>query len=136
MEELILEKDVLSTTKENFENFLATHDVKYIAEDAVYYNLSTGDEYHGRDEIGGMLHFMYHVAFDARAEVTNKIITEKKAMFEANFVGRHIGEFFGVQPTNKEINVPLCVSYDLENGLIKKARIYFRSGLFNIINFR
>jgi SnoaL-like polyketide cyclase len=124
MEDMILEKDLLSTTKENFENFLATHDVKYIAEDAVYKNFGTGDEYHGRDEIGGMLHFMYHVAFDARAEVTNKIVTEKKAMFEANFVGKHIGEFSGVQPTNKEINVPLCVSYDMENGLIKKARIY------------
>jgi hypothetical protein len=125
MEEMILEKDVLSLTKENFENFLATHDVKYVAEDAVYKNLSTGDEYKGREEIGGMLHYMYHVAFDATAEITNKIITEKKAMFEGNFKGRHIGEFAGLQPTNKEINVPICVSYDLENGLIKKGRIYF-----------
>ena len=125
MEEMILEKDVLSTTKENFENYLATHDVKYVAEDAVFNNLGTGDEYHGREEIAGMLHYMYQVAFDARAEVTNTIITEKKAMFEANFIGRHIGEFAGVQPTNKEVNVPLCVSYDLEDGLIKRGRIYF-----------
>ncbi len=125
MEEMILEKDVLSLTKENFENFLATHDVKYVAEDAVYKNLGTGDEYNGREEIGGMLHYMYHVAFDATAEVTNTIITEKKAMFEGNFKGRHIGEFAGLQPTNKEINVPICVSYDMEDGLIKKGRIYF-----------
>ena len=125
MEEMILEKDLLSLTKENFENFLATHDVKYVAEDAVYKNLSTGDEYKGREEIGGMLHYMYHVAFDATAEITNKIITEKKAMFEGDFKGRHIGEFAGLQPTNKEINVPICVSYDLEDGLIKKGRIYF-----------
>ena len=125
MEEMILEKDVLSTTKENFENYLATHDVKYVAEDAVFNNLGTGDEYHGREEIAGMLHYMYQVAFDARAEVTNTIITEKKAMFEGNFIGRHIGEFAGMQPTNKEVNVPLCVSYDLEDGLIKRGRIYF-----------
>jgi hypothetical protein len=125
MEEMILERDALSITKENFENFLATHDVKYVAEDAVYKNLGTGDVYQGREAIGGMLHYMYHIAFDAKAEVTNTIITEKKAMFEGNFIGRHIGEFAGIKPTNKEINVHICVCYDLEDGLIKKGRIYF-----------
>ncbi|HET9825505.1 MAG TPA: ester cyclase [Chitinophagaceae bacterium] len=125
MEEMILEKDALSIAKENFENFLATHDVKYVAEDVHYRNLATGDEYVGREAVGGMLHYLYHVAFDAEAEITNKIVTEKKAMFEANFKGRHIGEFAGIPATNKEVNVPVCVSYDLEDGLIKKARIYF-----------
>jgi len=91
----------------------------------VYKNLGSGDEYHGREAIGGMLHYMYHIAFDAKAEITNTIITEKKAMFEGNFIGRHIGEFAGIQPTNKEINVHICVCYDLEDGLIKKGRIYF-----------
>jgi predicted ester cyclase len=125
MEEMVLERDALSIAKENFENFLASHDVQYVAEDAVYNNLGSGDEYHGREAIGGMLHYMYHIAFDARAEITNTIITEKKAMFEGNFIGRHIGEFAGIQPTNKEISVHMCGSYDLEDGLIKKGRIYF-----------
>lgn len=125
MEEMILERDALSVAKENFENFLATHDVKYVAEDAVYKNLGTGEEYIGREAIAGMLHFMYHVAFDAKAEITNTIITENKAMFEGNFKGRHIGEIAGFKPTNKEVNIPVCVSYDLEDGLIKRGRIYF-----------
>ncbi len=71
-----------------------------------------------------MLHYIYHVAFDATADVRNTIITEDKAMLEGFFKGRHIGEVDGIKATNKEVNVPLCVSYDLENGLIKKARIY------------
>jgi steroid delta-isomerase-like uncharacterized protein len=125
MEEMILEKDALSIAKENFENFLATHDVKYIAEDVVYKNMSTGEVYNSKEEVGAMLNFMYHVAFDAKAEITNTIITEKKAMFEGNFKGQHIGEIAGVPTTNKEVNIPLCVCYDLEDGLIKKARIYF-----------
>ena len=53
------------------------------------------------------------------------IITENKAVLEADFMGKHIGEFAGVQPTNKEVNVPLCIVYDLENGMIKQARVYF-----------
>jgi len=124
MEEMILEKDILSISKKNVEAYLVSHDVKYVAGDAVFKHLGTGDEYKGREEIAGMLHYMYHVAFDATAEVTNKIITEDKAMFEGFFRGRHIGEFAGLQPTNKEVNVPICVSYDLEDGLIKKGRIY------------
>jgi hypothetical protein len=80
--------------------------------------------YKGRAEIGGLLHFIYHVAFDARAEVINKIITEDKAMLEAYFKGRHIGEIAGIPATNKEVDVPLCISYDLKDGLIKQARIY------------
>ena len=125
MEEMILEKDALSIAKENFENFLATHDVKYIAEDVVYKNMSTGEVYNSKEEVGAMLNFMYHVAFDAKAEITNTIVTEKKAMFEGNFKGRHIGEIAGVPATNKEVNIPICVCYDLEDGLIKKGRIYF-----------
>lgn len=125
MEEMILEKDALSIAKENFENFLATHDVKYVAEDVHYRDLGSGQEYRGREEVAAMLHYLYHVAFDAKAEITNKIITEKKAMFEANFKGRHIGEFAGIPATNKEVSVPVCVSYDIEDGFIKRARIYF-----------
>ena len=124
MEELILEKDVLSTTKENMEAYFQTHDVKYVAEDAVFTTMNTGEETRGREDVGQMLNYFYHVAFDAKAEITNKIITEKKALLEFNFVGKHIGEFAGMQPTNKAVNVPTCISYDLEDGLIKKARIY------------
>ena len=67
---------------------------------------------------------MYHIAFDAKGEIINTIITEDKAVLEASFKGKHIGEFAGLAATNKEVDVPLCVSYDLENGLIKYARIY------------
>jgi predicted ester cyclase len=124
MEEAILEKQDISLAKKNVEAYFSTHDVQYVTEDAVFTSMNTGEETRGREAIGQMLNYFYHVAFDARAEITNKVITEKKAVLEFNFVGKHIGEFAGMQPTNKEVNVPTCVSYDLENGLIKKGRVY------------
>src|SRR5687767_3414919 len=99
-EQTMLKKESLSNMEESFLNWAETHDVKYVAEDAIFRNLGTGEEYKGREAIGGMLHFIYHVAFDARAEVTNYIITEDKAMLEGLFKGRHIGEFAGIAPTN------------------------------------
>jgi predicted ester cyclase len=125
MEETTLQKEKQSPAQKNMRAYLESHDVKYVAEDAVFRNLTTGATHRGKAEIGAMLHYMYHVAFDARAEVTNFIITEDKAMFEGFFKGRHIGEFEGIKPTNKEVDVPLCVTYDLKDGLITQARIYF-----------
>jgi len=127
MEEVTLQKEALTQTRQNIVDYFKTHDPKYIAEDAVYTNLSTGEVYKGREEISGMLHFMYHVAFDAKAETINYVIEENKAVVEAYFKGRHVGEIAGLKPTNKEIDVPLCVSYDLKDGLIKQARIYMLS---------
>ncbi|MER3465608.1 MAG: hypothetical protein C4329_15555 [Chitinophagaceae bacterium] len=73
---------------------------------------------------------MYHIAFAANAITSNYIITEDKAIPETTFKGKHVGELNGMPATGKEVAVPMCVSYDLENGLIKEARIYF---LFDIM---
>ena len=127
MEQSTLERETISTTKQNLENFAKTHDAKYVAEDAVFKNMGTGEETKGREAIAGLLQYLYHIAFDARAEVINMVITEDKAVLEGSFKGKHIGEFAGLAATNKEVDVPLCVSYDLENGLIKYARIYMLS---------
>jgi steroid delta-isomerase-like uncharacterized protein len=124
MEEAILERPEVSLTQRNIEAYFKTHDVQYVAEDAVFTHMSSGDRFEGREAIAQMLHYIYHLAFDAKAEVKNTVITEDHALLEANFIGKHIGELNGMPPTNKEVNVPFCVSYDLENGLIKQARIY------------
>jgi steroid delta-isomerase-like uncharacterized protein len=100
-------------------------DISLMSEDVVFTVLATGQEHHGRDEVLQMLNYFYHIAFDADAELKNTIFSEGKAVFEGDFVGKHIGEFAGVPATNKNVRVPLCVVYDLENDLIKKGRVYF-----------
>lgn len=124
MEETLIQPELLSVAKKNIKAYLETHDVQYVAEDAVFTHMSTGEEYKGREAIAGMLHYMYHIAFDATAEIKNYIITEDKAMFEGIFNGKHIGEFAGIAPTQKNVSVPVCVCYDLKEGLIEKGRVY------------
>lgn len=124
MEETTMQKASLEQTRKNMKAYFDTHDVKYVAEDAVFIHMGTGEETKGREAIGGMLHYIYHVAFDARAEFMNHIITENHAMVEGRFKGKHIAEFAGIPAANKAVDVPLCVTYDLENGLIKTARVY------------
>ncbi len=100
-------------------------DLSMMAEDVVFTNMATGDEHKGPEAVNEMLNYIYHIAFDAKADIKNLIIEDNKAVLEAEFYGKHIGEFAGIQATNKDVRVPLCVIYELENDKIKKGRIYF-----------
>ena len=124
MLETIAQPGLSVPTLKNMEAYFNTHDVQYVTEDAVFINMSNGEETRGRKAIAEMLHFFYHVAFDARAEIKHTIVTENSAVLEFTFIGQHIGALGDLRPTNKIVRVPSCVVYDLENGLIKKARIY------------
>ena len=113
------------TETTHVEAFVKTHDTIHIAENAVFKSLDTAQEFKGREAIEQMLNYFYHVAFDARIIINNIIVTNNNAVLEATFTGRHIGEFANVPPTNKEVNVPMCVAYDMnEDGLVKEGRIY------------
>ena len=105
-------------------------DLSIVADDVVFTNMATGDEYRGHEGIRQMLHYIYHVAFDATAEQRNLIVGESQAVFEADFVGKHLAEFAGVPATGKRVRVPLCVVYDLERDQIKRGRVYWEVPAF------
>jgi predicted ester cyclase len=120
----VLTSSKLALAQKNMQAYFSTHDVQYVAPGAVFIHMGTGQRSEGRMAIGEMLHYIYHVAFDAKGEITNSLVTEDKAMIEGFFTGTHIGEFAGIPATHKKVNVPLCVTYDLKDGLIHEARIY------------
>ncbi len=76
MEETMRQTPVGSDARQNMEAYFKTHDTRYVAEDAVFINMSSGEKTKGREAIAQMLNYMYHVAFDAKANIRNTIITE------------------------------------------------------------
>ena len=100
-------------------------DVSVMAEDVVFTIMATGQEHKGPEGVQQMLQYFYQIAFEATAETKNFIVADGKAVLEADFIGKHIGEFAGIPATGKNVNVPLCVVYDLENDQIKRGRVYF-----------
>ena len=117
---------VESTSEVMTKYFNSGHsDVSLMAEDVVFTVMSTGQEHRGSDGVLQMLNYFYNTAFDATAETENTIFADGKAVVEGDFVGKHIGEFAGIPATNKDVRVPLCVVYDLEDDLIKRGRVYF-----------
>jgi steroid delta-isomerase-like uncharacterized protein len=100
-------------------------DVSMMADDVVFTHMATGQEHRGPEGVLQMLNYFYHIAFDADAVIRNTIFADGKAVLEADFVGKHIGEFADIPATNKQVRVPFCVIYDLENDQIKRGRVYF-----------
>jgi steroid delta-isomerase-like uncharacterized protein len=117
----------VDSTREAITKYLNSKhsDVSMMADDVVFTHMATGEEHHGPEAVLQMLHYFYHIAFDADAVTRNTIFADGKAVLEADFVGKHIGEFAGISATNKQVRVPLCVVYDVENDQIKRGRVYF-----------
>jgi steroid delta-isomerase-like uncharacterized protein len=111
--------------------FAADHDdVSMMADDVTFTIMGTGQAHVGPAAIAGMLHWFYHVAFEATAEPRNLVIGDGHAFGEWDLVGRHTGEFAGVPATGKEVRVPLAVAYDVENGRLTRGRVYFETPVF------
>jgi steroid delta-isomerase-like uncharacterized protein len=100
-------------------------DTSVLADDVVFTSMNTAEEDRGPEGVLQSLNYIYHVAFDARFELTNLIVDGGIGAAEADFVGEHIGGFAGIPPTHKQVRVPLCVVYEVEDEKIKRARIYF-----------
>jgi steroid delta-isomerase-like uncharacterized protein len=117
---------VESTRKVMMDYFSAEHsDESRLADDVVFTVMGTGKEHQGLEGIKQMLDYFYHVAFDATGETINLVIADGQAVWEGALVGKHIGEFAGIPATNKDVRVPLCVVYDVDNDQIKRGRVYF-----------
>jgi steroid delta-isomerase-like uncharacterized protein len=101
-------------------------DLGVVAEDAVYTLTHSGREIRGRDEVKWFLEEFYQRAFEAKFKVANRIIDDGRAVLEGRFLGRHIGDFEGIPATNREVDVPICVVYELENDQIKRVRVFLQ----------
>lgn len=103
--------------------------IEDVLEEAVFIDTASGQRHEGREAIGEMLNYVYHVAFDARAEEPRLLVGEGTAALEAVFVGTHIGEFAGIPATGREVRVPLCVVYDVAEDGITEGRIYMQAAV-------
>ena len=101
-----------------------------LAEDVVYTVMATGEQHRGRAGVLALLDFVYRVAFAATFVQRTVIFADNNALLEGEIVGRHIGEYAGVPATGKDVRLPACVIYDLENDQIKAGRVYIEIPAF------
>jgi predicted ester cyclase len=89
--------------------------------------MASGQKANGRAAVEHLMGYFYTQAFTADFTPKSVTVGEEKAVLEADFHGKQNLEFAGIQPSGKEVHVPLCVCYDVSNGKITYARIYFET---------
>ena len=108
--------------------FEGGHDTgQVMADDVIFTLMGTGEESKGWEAIQQMLVNLYSVAFEAIAEITNIIYGDSGASAEFDFIGVHTGDFAGVPATGISVKVPMCVNYDIAEGKIQHAHVYFET---------
>ena len=109
-------------------DYLAGRGPELMAEDATFVDPTLPTPIHGREAIEATFHHYYEEAFPgASAEYRNWIADEKCVVLEFTFRGVNTGPFLGRPPSGKRVEVPMCVIYDVEDGMIRRARLYYDS---------
>jgi predicted ester cyclase len=119
-------------TKLVVEQYLHGHDTTRVADDAVFVVMGSGSESKGRPAVEQLIDYFYNKAFTAHFDLKDLIIGEGRAIAEGVFVGKQNMEFAGIQPSGKEVHVPLLIKYEIKNGKIARANIYFETDALRI----
>ena len=96
----------------------------YFAPDVLFSVMGSDQRIRGAEAVEQFIVWLHTQAFDARPEFKGPFITDNHATLEAEFVGRHIGEFFGVPASYHDVRVPYAVVYDLVGDRITALRFY------------
>jgi len=78
----------------------------------------------GRRAVQQMLDYLQQEAFDLEVVLKNLVCGESGAAVEADFIGTHKGEFAGIAPTGRRVNLPYVVVYDVRDDGISALRLY------------
>jgi predicted ester cyclase len=89
----------------------------------------TGGVLEGRDEVE-RVYRLWFSAFPDIGYVDNEILIDGDRVVEiARFAGTHAGEFFGVPPTGRRVEVQVVVVMTVADGLVvEERRIYDFTG--------
>ena len=76
------------------------------------------EQYMTDEELLGHILF-FDTAFPKYEMFADEITAEgNRVVIRARFKGCHAGEFNGILPTNRNVEFPFVISYDIENGMI------------------
>jgi steroid delta-isomerase-like uncharacterized protein len=113
-------------TRNTVAKFINAIDMTMIANDAVFTMMADSHQTQGREAIQQMIQYFYNIAFEGMHETARMIIVDGYGFVEGFLVGRHIGEFAGIPATGKEVRVPICHIFEVSDGQIQRANIYFQ----------
>ena len=109
-------------------DYLAGRGPELLAEDAALIDWTQPEPVRGRDAIEAAFHHYYEEAFSqASAKYRNWVASDDCVVLEFTFRGVNTGSLRGCPPTGKSVEVPMCAIYDVQDGTIRRLRLYYDS---------
>lgn len=102
-----------------------------LSPDCTFDDIALGQTFHGHD--GAAVYYsMWWNAFDTVVTPERLHLAGDTAVAETTWQGAHTGEFLGIAPTGRHIDVPVIIVVELRNGLMAGERFYWdRARLFD-----
>jgi steroid delta-isomerase-like uncharacterized protein len=124
-------------TREQFQAHLDTRSVNthdpaavagWFSEDGVQRIVPTGLEAKGRDAIRDNMATLFGGFPDVRIEVKDAFSEQDRMCVQCTMMGTHSGEYLGLPPTGRRIEVDMCLVFTFdETGLAKEEVAYWDS---------
>lgn len=96
-----------------------------LADDTPLTIMETGEITRGRTAVAALLAYLHHSAIAAPPAVSTLVVGADRAMIEAVFTGRHLGEFAGIAPTGRMVHLHYAAAYEPGADMIGAVRLYF-----------
>jgi predicted ester cyclase len=102
---------------------------RHFAADVTFTADCTNSVIEGRAAVEQHLRHFLEQTFDASPKIKLALINDDQAIMEADLVGSHRGEFWGIAATGRKISIPCGVIYDLRDGEITAVRSHINIDL-------
>jgi steroid delta-isomerase-like uncharacterized protein len=115
-------------TRAVIEAYAQSHDPQFFAPDAVYTDMARACPVAGREAIAAMLRSVFYETFSDAAVTLHRAAADAGqgiGLVECTFRGRHTGTLLGIQPTFRQVELPMLAIYEVEHGEIRRARQYY-----------
>ena len=116
-------RHVKAETDHKMDETLAT-----LTEDCVFEDHAFGKVWHGREGARDYYRLWWD-AFGIKPYTSARHVPSPDLMIvETRFKGRHTGDFLGVKPTGRDVDVPMTIFVSMKDGLMTGERFYWNLG--------
>lgn len=114
------QKHVIAENRRSVEGLLDT-----LCDDPVYTLMATGQEFRGKEGVAAFYTGLFAAFPDADFDLKTVFVGEEGVVEESILTGTHEGEWLGLTPTGRRIELPLIIVFPMQNGEILGERLYF-----------
>jgi predicted ester cyclase len=126
----VIDRGTRERTSHVVRAYLDDHRRDLLRHDAVFTNLTTGEQWVGRAAVERMLAWFYAEALDATLVDRRIVVAGDTAVLHGSVTGRHIGALAGIAATNREVRFDLFVVYEVEGDRIVRGQFLFDAAAF------